>query len=356
MANSDTLVIGLDIGGTSSRALVSTLTGIPVGYGRAGAGNPVSRPPEAAAAAMLSALRQALAGLDAAEVRAGVLGLAGRGRLADARVGAIFQRAWEDAGLRCPMRVVGDVLVAFASGSGDPAGTVLVSGTGAVAAEIRDGRVHRTADGLGWLLGDEGSAFWLGREAVRRVTRDIYADRQTGPLATLVTRHLLGPDGLTGDRGEDADAVVTASYALVPRALARLAPLVSQAAAEDPLARDIVQDAAARLAGSVAEIRDAASENPIVLSGGVLTSGGPVTAAVRRLLRDRWKAPVFTAAPGVVGGVCLAARALARVDVDELRARLQEAAPWRPPADSPDTHGKDRHADPPTGHVRPGER
>ena len=38
------LVLGLDVGGTASRALVTTLDGTRVGFGRAGAGNPVTVP------------------------------------------------------------------------------------------------------------------------------------------------------------------------------------------------------------------------------------------------------------------------------------------------------------------------
>ncbi|HEY0700599.1 MAG TPA: ATPase, partial [Micromonospora sp.] len=44
---SDTIVVGLDVGGTSTRAAVLSLTGARLGSGRAGGGNPTSHGAEA---------------------------------------------------------------------------------------------------------------------------------------------------------------------------------------------------------------------------------------------------------------------------------------------------------------------
>ncbi|TBL29772.1 ATPase, partial [Verrucosispora sp. SN26_14.1] len=78
---SDTVVIGLDVGGTSTRALAVTLDGGRLGTGRAGGGNPTSHGATRAAGELLTALRAALAGIDPTRVRAGAIGLAGAGRL-----------------------------------------------------------------------------------------------------------------------------------------------------------------------------------------------------------------------------------------------------------------------------------
>ncbi|MBM0235037.1 ATPase, partial [Micromonospora sp. STR1_7] len=74
---SDTVVVGLDVGGTSTRATALTLTGERLGTGRAGGGNPTSHGAERAAAELLTALRGALADVDPARVAAGTIGLAG---------------------------------------------------------------------------------------------------------------------------------------------------------------------------------------------------------------------------------------------------------------------------------------
>lgn len=69
---------------------------------------------------------------------------------------------------------------------------MLVAGTGAIAAEVRDLRLDRVADGHGWLLGDAGSGFWLGREAVRGLLADLDAGRAPTPLGRQVLTDLLG--------------------------------------------------------------------------------------------------------------------------------------------------------------------
>lgn len=183
---SDSVVVGLDVGGTSTRAAALSLDGVRLGTGRAGGGNPTSHGADRAAAELLAALRAALADIDPTRVRAGTIGLAGAGRLlADPQGRAAFDRAWADAGLRCPYAVHGDALVAYASGTAAPDGTVLIAGTGAIAAQVHDLRLERTADGHGWLLGDAGSGFWLA------------ARRSAGccPTWTAPTRRARWPTG-----------------------------------------------------------------------------------------------------------------------------------------------------------------
>ncbi|GAA2824621.1 hypothetical protein GCM10020220_011490 [Nonomuraea rubra] len=66
-----------------------------------------------------------------------------------------------------PVASVGDDVTAFAAGTAVASGSVLISGTGAIAAKIIDHRAVATADGFGWQLGDEGSAFCSARAAAR---------------------------------------------------------------------------------------------------------------------------------------------------------------------------------------------
>jgi N-acetylglucosamine kinase-like BadF-type ATPase len=330
MTSADPLVLGLDVGGTASRAVVVTLTGRLAGQGRAGGGNPTSRPPEVAAASVAEAVRSALSGVDPGYVRAGVMGIAGGKRLADPQVAALFERAWREVGLRCPVSVVGDVLVAFVSATARPSGSVLIAGTGAIAGRIDDRTMTRVADGLGWLLGDEGSGFWLGRVAAREVVRALYAEQPPGLLARLVADQMLGAEQTPDQPAALAQAIVTEVYRQPPSAIATLAPLVNQAsAAGDPTARAIVRRAAARLTGTLAQVRDDAADTPIVLGGSVLTSGGPIQDAVRRAAARRWSAPVLLASTGAVGAAWLAARSVSALDEHDAAAlhdRLRAAA------------------------------
>ncbi|WP_406081641.1 N-acetylglucosamine kinase [Micromonospora sp. NBC_00858] len=328
---SDTVVVGLDVGGTSTRATALTLTGERLGTGRAGGGNPTSHGADQAAAELLTALRGALADVDPTRVAAGTIGLAGAARLlADPAGRAAFDRAWHDAGLRCPYAVYGDALVAYASGTAAPDGTMLIAGTGAITAQVRDLRLDRVADGHGWLLGDAGSGFWLGRESVRRLLADLDAGRTPGALTTAVLTELMGSAEIAPRSRDTVDATIQTVTRRPPVELARLAPLVVTAAADgEPVATALVTEAAAHLAESVDRIRPAGAVTPVVLGGGLLTGDTPLAAAVRAEVGRRWpQAPLRTAGDGAAAAAWLAARELPELtDPATLHARLFPATP-----------------------------
>jgi N-acetylglucosamine kinase-like BadF-type ATPase len=70
-------------------------------------------------------------------------------------------------GLARTVRVIADAEAAHRAAFGDAPGVLLLAGTGSMALG-RDGRGRwARAGGLGPLLGDDGSAFWIGREWLR---------------------------------------------------------------------------------------------------------------------------------------------------------------------------------------------
>lgn len=291
------LVVGLDAGGTSTRALVLDLDGARLGQGLAGGANPNSHPPDVAAAHIAEALTEALDGLDSRRVRSGVLGMAGASRMADPAVLDLFQAAWERAGLHCPMRVVTDCEAAFATGTSSPDGTVLVAGTGSIAGRIRDHRMVGQSGGYGWLVGDEGSAFWLGREAVRATLKLLDLDAPLEGLATAV---------LTAAGARTRGQLITAVNARPPIALARFAPLVSSAYHHgDPEALRIVATAARLLADTAAAVRTPSDTSPIVLVGSLIKT--PVGTHLKQELLTRCAAQVIMATEGAAGAAWLAA-------------------------------------------------
>ncbi|OKJ17088.1 N-acetylglucosamine kinase [Kitasatospora sp. CB01950] len=322
------LVLGLDVGGTSTRALVATLDGRVLGTAHGAGGNPVAHGTEVAVREIGGAVRAALAGLDPARVTAAVIGLAGNS-LAPPELSAL----WPATGLTIAPQFVDDAELAHAAGSPAADGTLLLSGTGAIAAEIRDHELHRTADGHGWLLGDRGSGCWLGREAVSAaltaVDRALPLDgtplRLPG-LAGAIAEALLGQGGSDGSGGsgrEPRAALIAAAHAEAPARLARFAPVVLDcAAAGDPVALDLVDRAAGHLIDTLALVRDPDSPLPLVLAGGLLTSATLLAAQLRPRLAARWPAAtVSTAGNGAGAAAWLAARTLGR-GTEELHRRL----------------------------------
>ncbi|MQA88184.1 MAG: ATPase [Streptosporangiales bacterium] len=306
------LVLGIDAGATTSRALVARVDGTRLGFGSAGGASPTAHPPCQAASALGAAIAAAIspgAGVDPAEICSATVGLAGVGGLAEPSAAAAFDAAWRGAGLRCPMRVFSDAVVAFAAGTTHASGSALVAGTGAIAAAIRDRTLHHTAGGHGWILGDEGSGTWLGREAVRAALAELDGKGPTTALTALVQDELLGAGSSSGSGGLGArDALINAVHENPPVQLARLAPIVTRAAADgDDVARARVRRAASHLVDIVGAIHERADARPIVLAGSLLTTRTPVADAVRRRLRRRYSGPVETAGDAAGGAAWLAA-------------------------------------------------
>jgi glucosamine kinase len=312
----ESLVLGGDLGGTSTRILVVGTDAGVRGRSTAGGGNPISHP-AGAAAALGTALRAALAGVDPGRVEASVIGVAGWSALRTPPVAARFGQVWADAGLTCDPGYAPDLEVAFAAGTPEPDGSVLVAGTGATAGAVAGHQLTRTADGHGWLLGDEGSGFWLGREAVRATLRALDAGDPPGRLVGSVLRELAGPGAVDelarapGGTGRCRDRVIEAVNARPGVLLSALAPLVSAADQDgDPAARSIVERAAAALLTTLGRIRGDGETTPIVLAGGLTGDATPVGTALRTLLPARFGGPVRPARSEVGGAAWLALAAL----------------------------------------------
>jgi N-acetylglucosamine kinase-like BadF-type ATPase len=302
----EALAVGVDLGGSGTRALVVDGAGTVLGEGRAGGGNPTSHGTAQAVAALGAALGSALARADAAKVESLVLGMAGGGALSDPVVAEAYAALLDDLGVTARPALIGDALCAFASATPEPDGTVLLAGTGATAATVRGHAIARVADGWGWLLGDQGSGYWMGRAAVRAVLAELAG---IGPPTSLRPA-VLAEVGLPADTTA-GHVVINAVTSRPPIALARLAETVAGHASVDATAASICARAAELLVDSLAKVRDRTERTPIVLNGSVVRSpDGPVGSQVRRLLSQRFGGPVFAPRDGAAGAAWLALRAV----------------------------------------------
>ncbi|WP_371515918.1 N-acetylglucosamine kinase [Kitasatospora sp. NBC_01300] len=273
-----TLHLGVDAGGSHTRAVLLDAAGAVRGRGESPGANPAGEGPEPALDRLAAAVTAALDGRDPGRIAACLVGLAGYRALPDPD--AFAERCRAALGLRHPVRLVPDTVPALASGGvTDGHGTVLIAGTGAICVRLAGARTLARTGGLGWLLGDEGGGFWLGREALRHAHAD-----PAGPLGTTVRAHCAA---------DSPDALLQWAYAGPPRRLATLAPLVSRLAAQgDPAARAIADTAADHLA-ALARATAAATE-PLVLTGSVATAPGPIRERLHHLLADLHPRPPRT--------------------------------------------------------------
>jgi glucosamine kinase len=179
--------------------------------------------------------------------------------------------------------VVNDALVALEAGAPAEPGVVLISGTGSIAyGRNADGQAAR-AGGWGHILADEGSGYWLGRQALRAVMRQ--SDGR-GPATTLTGRLL---EHYQVGRAQDLVRTVYAGN-LKPSAIATLASIVQAAAADgDDIASRIIDVGASELSATAASVagRLQMSSCRIVLAGGIFRAVPRMREAVTVHLSSR---------------------------------------------------------------------
>lgn len=168
--------IGIDGGGSETRAVVVSDALEIIGRGAAGPGNHYLTGPAQAArncgAAAEAALEDAMRvepGLGRGTLQGWGFGLAGVRRPGDT---AIMRDALAHLPGSLPWVLDNDAAAAQAGAFAGGSGILLSAGTGAIALGINDYQERFYADGWGALLGDEGSGYWMGVEALRAVCRD----------------------------------------------------------------------------------------------------------------------------------------------------------------------------------------
>ncbi|WP_432840543.1 N-acetylglucosamine kinase [Dactylosporangium sp. CA-092794] len=302
----------------------SGVTRVPFGADRNSGG---AAPGEA----LTAALREAVAGLDPARVALGVIGVAGAGAAGRDAARAAVLDAWRAADLPGRVVTVTDLEVAFAAGTPAPDGLLLLAGTGAVSAAFAGSRLSRRCDGFGWLAGDEGSAVWLGREALRAVLRALDGRGPQTALVAAVSRVLgtaaaeesvltdtpmLGGVAASGpvlsaadDPDERAQALLRIVYGRPPAALGRLAPVVNDLAARgDPVALALAREAAGHLLHALHTVARGGvpGGGPVVVAGSVLLSPGLVRDLVCAGIQERFGMAPIEARDGAAGAAWLA--------------------------------------------------
>lgn len=213
---------------------------------------------------------------------------------------------WLDGVLRrmFPSSVVvpsSDYEIALVGARGERSGVLLLAGTGSIGYGVNmDGDAARVG-GWGYVLGDEGSGYWFGLQALQAVTRA--DDGRSG--RTQLTGSVLGHTRCETPR--ELVAWLYGNWASRPKAVAALAPLVMGAALDgDRVARAIVDTGANYLYQHYAVLceRLHMSQPPLAFAGGLLESDTPLRAALMLRL-DIQNPPVKRHEP-VIGATILA--------------------------------------------------
>lgn len=274
-------VLGIDVGGTGSRAALEPLDPLDPGAADAAARRLLdgarvtvasggSSAPEAAAA-LIRAARLEWPDARFAGVGVGATGLASLVSAPDAALDVLA----EAAGGGVPVTLAIDAVTAHLGALGGRGGAVVAVGTGAIAigTDLRSEFVR--VGGWGHLFDDAGSGAWIGIEALRAAirTHDGVTTDAAALLAAAVARFGPAPSwpGQLLTRGDRAGLL--AWFA---------ADVAALAASGDGVASDIMTRAGAEVAATLVAALRPGIPRVASWTGGVFGAGGDFTAAFER--------------------------------------------------------------------------
>lgn len=316
-------ILGIDCGGTSTKALLVTTEGCIIGRGQGGPANYTVDGVDGVVKSVLEAVRGCLGqtSLDLPTLQqAGVflaLGVSGAGRQTEAEA---VEEAFRGLGFE---QVVADhdATIALFGALGGADGVVVIAGTGSISCGLHNGKRGRVG-GWGYLLGDEGSAFWMGIRALQQVMRgfdgranvdqlllravcDYFQVQDATELVPLIHKAPLDR-GLIGGFSKEITSLANRGHSLCQT-------IVAEAG------RELGQLAVAVLA----ELDLLEAEGKVGACGGVFAAGDLILTPMQEEIR-RWAPGQILSLPDfepVEGAVLLAARHF-KLDLDRIKGGL----------------------------------
>ena len=273
------IVLGADVGGTSSRVV---LFNDDAERGRVeGPGAPMrSGTGERLASALADLARPLLLRGRAVRADALVVGASGAGREAERNE---LEAALQKQRLAWRVVVTTDAELARAAAFEGGPGVLLIAGTGSIATARDANGVSRRVGGLGWRMGDQGSAYWIAARALEAVG----AMHDGLGTVTHLAESLCTAAKVPGIAG-----LIQWSTMATPGEVAALGPAVLACAATgDPVAvgvRDCAVNALVQLA-----VAAGAGRLPVAMSGGLLAPDRPLRDRVTAALEQKHGAKVI---------------------------------------------------------------
>ncbi|WP_349946537.1 BadF/BadG/BcrA/BcrD ATPase family protein [Lacrimispora sp. BS-2] len=165
----ESFVIGMDGGGTATTVMAAGLDGGLMATFRLGPLN-INGQSREAAENTLAELKAELekSGLNMRDCRGICIGAAG---ISNRDTAELLTRNLKEQGMQGVIRLVGDHETALAGALEEPAGVILIAGTGSICCGIHESGAKFRAGGCGHIIDDAGSAYAIGRDILKAVVR-----------------------------------------------------------------------------------------------------------------------------------------------------------------------------------------
>ena len=307
-------VLGIDGGGTKTSCVICDAEGRIVGIGTAGPSNPLTVGEDGTRRSIEAAIKKALEAsrMKAPRFRVAYLGMAGAGRQSSVKV---IEKIMD--GLDVADRVIIDIdaAVALAGATACNPGVVVISGTGSIAFGVNKHGKRSRVGGWGFLLGDEGSGYDIGRRGLTAALRAYDGRGEETMLLGILKDHL---------EVQSIDELVAHFYSGSVKVdeISSFAPLVVEAARMgDLVSKRILRDAAKELGLSaitvVRNLRMEDEEFEVALMGGIFNVKEIASLVRRSIKRVSPKCKVISPKfKPAVGAVLLALKEI-EIEIDE---------------------------------------
>jgi len=288
--------LGIETGGSKSTGVLTDTVGSEVRVHNGPPGNISVLGQKAWTKILKGILDELLSARELKAVQSATLGVAGAGRAAEKQA---LRDSAKALGLK-EVCVMTDAELFHYSVHGDESGMVLIAGTGSVCLAREKGGVYRQFGGWGYLLGDEGSGYALGRAAIRVALAESAESRGHCALTQAVFNHY----GVS----TPSDLVTAVFSSANPqKMIASSARLVCDyALQDDATALECIHRTAESLQRLCVAATTALSKSGkpfrIGFGGGLLHDNSPVKQALEHLLSTDYR-PVATSRLPAVAGV-----------------------------------------------------
>lgn len=287
------MLLGIDGGGTETKAVLTDENGKTIAYVTGGPSNPNGQTADSASNNLISTVKCALNG------RGGSLAVfAGIAGCSDKRNAEMLNDALLRAFPGCISVVTSDTVNALSAGVGPGEdGMIAICGTGSSFFAREHGVMTRTG-GWGYLFGDEGSGYAIGREAVIEIMKEADGFPSDRILTSSVKKKLASP----------VDKALPDLYASGRTGIASYAVCVAEAALNGSArAGQIISANAAAAAAMIRKSAEKCEKHdlPVVTAGSMWTKMPLFFDKVRILCPDTCF--VANAAEPVAGSVYEAA-------------------------------------------------